>query len=78
MFHTMVVSLSRRRRLVALLVLFILLVGIFPFSMSASASSSTTSYSLPTWWAKYQRLLKGVICIEARVCDSGIFCWRKC
>jgi hypothetical protein len=59
MFHTMVVSLSRRRRLVALLVLFILLVGIFPFSMSASASSSTTSYSLPTWWAKYQRLLKG-------------------
>ncbi len=59
MFHTMVVSLSRRRRLVALLVLFILLVGVFPFSMSASASSSTTSYSLPTWWAKYQRLLKG-------------------
>lgn len=59
MFHTMVVSLSRRRRLVALLVLFILLVGVFPFSISASASSSTTSYSLPTWWAKYQRLLKG-------------------
>src|SRR5260370_9527704 len=55
----MVVSLSRRRRLVALLVLFILLVGVFPFSMSASASPSTTSYSLPTWWAKYQRLLKG-------------------
>src|SRR5260370_36724638 len=27
--------------------------------MSASASPSTTSYSLPTWWAKYQRLLKG-------------------
>ena len=59
MFHTIAVSLSRRRRLVALLVLFILLVGVFPFSMSASASSSTTSYSLPTWWAKYQRLLKG-------------------
>ncbi len=26
--------------------------------LSARASSSTTSYSLPTWWAKYQRLLK--------------------
>ncbi len=34
MFHTMMmVSLSGRRRLVALLALFILLVGVFPFSI---------------------------------------------
>src|SRR5260370_1719426 len=59
MFNSMGDSVSGRGRLFALVVLFILFVGVFPFSMSASASPSTTSYSLPTWWAKYQRLLKG-------------------
>jgi len=57
MFRTMVVSL-RGRRLVSLLAACVLLVGITYFSFGAAkASSSTASYSLPTWWAKYQRLL---------------------
>ncbi len=51
---------TRKRRLVALLVLFLLLISAFPFLISnARASSSATSYTLPTWWAKYERLLNG-------------------
>src|SRR5947209_2557034 len=60
MFHTGAVTLPCRRRLVALLVLFLLLISTFALSISrVSASSSSTSYTLPTWWAKYQRLLNG-------------------
>ncbi len=58
MFRTMVVGLPGRR-LVSLLVVCILLAGVAHFSIGdAKASASATSYSLPTWWAKYQRLLK--------------------
>lgn len=59
MFRTMVVGLPGRR-LVSLLAISVLLAGVAYFSIGdAKASSSTSSYSLPTWWAKYQRLLTG-------------------
>ena len=59
MFRTSVVGLPGRR-LVILVVLCTLLASTALFSIStARASSSASSYSLPTWWAKYQRLLKG-------------------
>jgi hypothetical protein len=60
MFQHSIVSLPRKFRLIALLVLFLLLVSALPLSISgARASSSATSYTLPSWWAKYQRLLHG-------------------
>src|SRR5713226_8679564 len=60
MFRTRVVNLPRGRRLAVLLALFILLAGAMYVSTgNARAGSPTTSYTLPTWWAKYQRLLKG-------------------
>jgi hypothetical protein len=60
MFQTRVVSLPRKFRFIALLVLFLLLVSTFPLSIgSARANSSATNYTLPSWWAKYQRLLHG-------------------
>ncbi len=60
MFRTRVVNLPRSRRLAVLLALFILLAGAMYVSTgNARAGSPTTSYTLPTWWAKYQRLLKG-------------------
>ena len=59
MFRTILVGLPRCR-LVGLLVVCILLTSSALFSIGdAKASSSTSSYSLPTWWAKYQRLLTG-------------------
>jgi hypothetical protein len=59
MFRATVAGLPGRR-LVSLVALFILLASTALFSISAArASSSTSSYTLPTWWAKYQRLLKG-------------------
>ncbi len=60
MFRTRVVNLPRRRRLAVLLALFILLASAMYVSTgNARAGSPTSSYTLPTWWAKYQRLLKG-------------------
>lgn len=49
-----------RRRLASVAMLVLLLASSALISVStARASSSTSSYTLPTWWAKYQRLLKG-------------------
>ena len=59
MFRTTVVGLPRPR-LVGMAVLLLLLASTALISTgTASASSPTSSYTLPTWWAKYQRLLKG-------------------
>src|SRR6266849_560388 len=60
MSRTRVVNLPRSRRLAVLLALFILLASAMYVSTgNARAGSPTSSYTLPTWWAKYQRLLKG-------------------
>jgi hypothetical protein len=59
MFRITMVGLAGRR-LVALIAVFILFASTALFSIStARASSSTSNYTLPTWWTKYQRLLKG-------------------
>jgi hypothetical protein len=62
MFKAPVVNLGRRYGFAGLALLIILCVSIafVPTGVHArSSSSSNSSYTLPTWWAKYQRLLQG-------------------
>src|SRR6266700_986829 len=53
--------LQRSRRFIVPPLLFVLLLSaaFFPTSGSAHPAVSSTGYTLPTWWAKYQQLLKG-------------------
>jgi len=53
--------LQRSRRFIVPPLLFVLLLSaaFFPTSASAHPAVSSTGYTLPTWWAKYQQLLKG-------------------
>ncbi len=59
MLYTTIVNLRRRYYLIGLPLLFILLVGAAFLPTSVKAHPSTSSYDLPTWWPKYQTLLKG-------------------
>src|SRR5258708_28000710 len=58
MFYTTIVRRQRRYYLLGLPLLFILLTSIFPLPKGASAHSFSSSYDVPTWWAKYQALLQ--------------------
>src|SRR5712691_344213 len=53
--------LQRSRRFIVPPFLFVLLLSaaFFPTSASAHPAVSSTGYTVPTWWAKYQQLLKG-------------------
>jgi hypothetical protein len=42
----------------SLLFIFLLSAALFPTLGSAHAATSTSDYTVPTWWAKYQQLLK--------------------
>src|SRR6266568_2196058 len=69
MFNTPVANVGRRYGFVGLALLLILCVSIAfaPTGVHArSSSSSNTSYNLPTWWAKYQRLLQGTSSSSSR------------
>src|SRR6266704_6162193 len=62
MFNATGANVGRRYGFVSLALLLILCVSLAfaPTGVHArSSSSSNTSYNLPTWWAKYQRLLQG-------------------
>jgi hypothetical protein len=58
MLYTTFARLWRRSYLLGLPLLFMLLLSTVFLSSSVRASSFTSSYNLPTWWAKYQELLK--------------------
>lgn len=51
--------LRRRSYLLALPLLFMLVISIAFLPKNVRASSTISSYNAPTWWAKYQILLKG-------------------
>jgi hypothetical protein len=59
MFKAPVVNLGRRYGFAGLALLIILCVSIAFVPTGVHARSSSSSYTLPTWWAKYQRLLQG-------------------
>jgi len=59
MLYTTIVNLRRRYYLIGLPLLFILLVGAAFLPTSVKAYPATSSYDQPTWWSKYQTLLKG-------------------
>src|SRR5215471_12298527 len=59
--YTTVVSLGRRNLFIILALLLILFVGAAFHPGRVSAHSSTSPYSVPTWWAKYQRLLQETV-----------------
>src|SRR5712692_1846568 len=57
--YTTVVSLGRKNLFIILALLLILFAGAAFLPNSVLASSATSTYNVPTWWAKYQTLLKG-------------------
>jgi len=61
MSSTAIVSLGRKYLFVILALLLILFAISAFHPIHANASSAASPYSLPTWWAKYQRLLQQTV-----------------
>ena len=59
MHYATILNSRRRYYLIGLLLLCILLAGITVLPDRGKAHAATPSYDQPTWWAKYQALLKG-------------------
>ena len=59
MLYRTLAHFRRRSYLLGLPLLLILLSSTVFLPNSVLASSATSSYNVPTWWAKYQTLLKG-------------------
>jgi hypothetical protein len=59
--YTTVVSLGRKYLFIILALLLILFTIATFHPIRVSASSTQSLYKLPTWWAKYQRLLQGTV-----------------